>query len=285
MKPLMGKADIGYFFDCYGNYLKSEVNDNISKNDEMFWGVLRLAHPDEEYKHNEALFNGYLAAYYGIGQEVAHEVLTACMNSYLQRVDNVLDLACGHGRGMRHLVNLFPNAKFAAADINRDGVDFCTEQFGAEGIYLPDDLSEYDFLGGGPYDVVWCGSLFTHYPRENVKRWITHICNYLSDNGIFVFTVHGRKLLNEKPIAPDTKKDYYESGYGFHFDDSRLYSEGHGYSIVDPCAMLDDLKDITTVRVLSYREACWHELHDVVSVGKPSCLPFPPYELPHSINK
>ena len=51
MKPLIRKADIKYFSDCYENYLQSEINDNISPDDEMYWGVMQLAHPDEEYKY------------------------------------------------------------------------------------------------------------------------------------------------------------------------------------------------------------------------------------------
>ena len=219
MKPLMRKSDIGYFVECYNEYLKSEVDNVISENDEMFWGVLWHAHPEAEGKYTEALLDEHLTIYYGIGQDVAHEVITACMNSYLKRVDSVLDLACGHGRGTRHLVKLFPDARVFAADINRDGVDFCAERFGVEGIHLPDDLGEYDF--GHRYDVIWSGSLFTHHPRGRVKRWIAHMCDYLSDKGIFVFTTNARRAFKEKWLneSQEIRKGYCETGYGFHCHD------------------------------------------------------------------
>ena len=280
MKPLIRKANIGYFTDCYERYLESEVNNNISRNDEMFWS--NVHHVASQNKTNvDELINDHLIYYYGIGQEVAHEVTVACMNSYLRQVDNVLDLACGHGRGTRHLVNLFPNAKIFAADIDHDGVDFCVEQFGTEGIHLPDDFGYYDFEH--KYDVIWSGSLFTHHPRERVKCWIAHICNYLSDNGIFVFTIHSRKWVKEQKYlhqGHDSIKDYHDKGHFFFCHDEQHSLEGHGFSAFNPSQMMEDIKDIDNVRVLSYREACWNELQDVVSVGKPSNLLAQHYEIP-----
>ena len=278
MKPLLLKSDIGYFAKCYDDYLKSEVANVISENDPMFWGVLWDEHHEAEGKYTEALLDEYQTNYYGFGQDAAHEVVTACMNSYLKRVDSVLDLACGYGRVTRHLVELFPDAKVFAADVICDGVAFCAEQFGVEGIHLPDDIGEYDF--GHRYDVIWAGSLFTHHPRGRVKRWIAHMCNHLSDNGIFVFTTHGRRAFKKLKVEPNIEKGYLETGYGFHCPDHLDDAKGGGISVVDPAVLMADLKDIATVRVLSYRQAGWLEFQDVVSVGKPFWHHHQIYELP-----
>ena len=87
MKPLLRKADIGYFVDCYKKYLESEVNNNISKNDEMFWDNLRFLAKLQDKALNKELIDDHLNMYLGIGQEVAHEVTIAYMNSYLKQVD------------------------------------------------------------------------------------------------------------------------------------------------------------------------------------------------------
>src|SRR5436309_14349941 len=73
---------------------------------------------------------------------------------------NVLDFPSGHGRVLRTLKAAFPRARLTACDIDHDAVDFCAETFGAEPIYSDEDPRAIELPG--QYDLIWCGSLFTH---------------------------------------------------------------------------------------------------------------------------
>ena len=263
-----------YFVNRYRDYLKSEVSGVISKNDKMFWyGAMAAGAASDDAE----LYRGWINQYYFVGKNAAREIINACLGSYLSRVERVLDLACGHGRVARHLVKLFPYASISAADVDEGGVDFCAEQFGAEGIHLPDDLAEFDF--GHQYDVVWSGSLFTHFPRNTVKRWIDHICNNcLSPYGIFIYTLYNNPddLHTLYPIdGARAQREYQEDGYGFANNESNNPNDGGGLAVVQPYVALRDAGSIGSVRILSYRERAWNEHQDVVVLGKPASLPIP----------
>ena len=68
--------------------------------------------------------------------------------------------ACGHGRVMRVLRAAFPAATLIACDIDRDGVDFCAQTFGAVPVYS--DVDPANVRIEQQVDLIWVGSLFTH---------------------------------------------------------------------------------------------------------------------------
>jgi hypothetical protein len=135
-----------HFTRLYEQYLASTVDDHISPTDTM-------ANP----------------WYMAIGASAAGAVYAACLTSWVQRVDAVLDLPRGHGRVLRHLVKLFPDARFDACDLDRDGVDFCARRFGATPLHSREDLTASD--PGRRYDLIWIGSLFTHVSRVRARAW------------------------------------------------------------------------------------------------------------------
>src|ERR1700733_14940972 len=108
--------------------------------------------------------------YFSIGESAVDVVVKACMASQLTEVNRVLDMPCGHGRVLRHLVRLFPDAAFDACDLDAAGVDFCAATFGARPILSKEDLASVEFDGN--YDLIWVGSLFTHLPYEISRKWL-----------------------------------------------------------------------------------------------------------------
>ena len=46
----------------------------------------------------------------GVGASAAEAIIAALAAGRLAEVKRVLDLPCGHGRVLRHLVNMFPDA-------------------------------------------------------------------------------------------------------------------------------------------------------------------------------
>lgn len=281
------KLNINYMMVWYNGYhrRKAEVNEVISDNDAMFWNDVR----DPK---DEAMVKNCIRHYFGMGESAIDTIILGCLSSGLSQVGTVLDLACGHGRVLRHLVKLFPSARFSAADINEDGVNFCVQQFGVKGIHAPVDIDELDFEDH--YDVVWAGSLFTHFPLEKVKRTIAHVCSYLTHGGVFIFTLHGRASRKkirfgggEAASVRKAMEDYEETGYGFfrwspeeliaprHRPDiQRAFSRAlatpdYGMSISRPSAVMHEVERMQNVEILAYREGAWMGLQDVMVVGKP----------------
>src|SRR5688572_29835483 len=79
--------------------------------------------------------------YFGIGRSAVENIMMGCLASNITSVGRVLDLPCGHGRVLRHLVALFPNAEFHACDLDRDGVDWCAATFRVVPVHSREELT------------------------------------------------------------------------------------------------------------------------------------------------
>jgi len=201
-------------------------------------------------------------------------------HSHGPKITKVLDLPCGHGRVLRHLACLFKDAEIHACDLDKDGVNFCAEKFGAIPIHSEEDLIKIDF--GCQYDLIWIGSLFTHTSQTVTKKWLTHLAKFLSPQGIIVTTVHGRWAESVHKVAPYINepawkkviKQYRRKGYGYqdYFkDESHSYISGsYGISIAKPHVTIKDIEEIPDTRVYLYLERAWGDHQDVVVFGRPS---------------
>jgi len=238
---------------------------------------------DETVSESETMSDPY---YFNMGRYAVEIITLAVTASKIMehnkgpKVTKVLDLPCGHGRVMRHLVKLFKGAEFHACDLDVEGVNFCASQFGAKPIVSDEDLTKMDF--GCEYDVIWIGSLFTHTSREVTKKWMTHLTKFLSPTGIIVATLHGRwseYVHNYAPYINDEAWDeileeYQYTGYGYRDykqEESHSFISGsYGISIAKPFASIRDVEEIPNVRIFHYMERAWGDHQDVIVFGRPS---------------
>jgi len=239
---------------------------------------------DECISPKETMYNQW---YFDIGRGAIDVILAALMACKLQKVDKVLDVPCGHGRVLRHLVHLFPDAEFDACDLDTEGVEFCSSKFGSRPIYSVEELSDVNFES--EYDIIWVGSLFTHTSEDVTMKWLAHLAKFLSPNGIIIATLHGRWSVHihnrvTPYIAEDSwsiiYSDYSKRGYGYHDYEKRenheFISGSYGISLSKPHATLRILEQIPGVRIYMYMERGWTETQDVVVFGRPSYdLPWP----------
>src|SRR5712691_11392714 len=108
----------------------------------------------------DGMYTGEGAHYYKVGLSAIRCIEEAIDAANFTIVKRVLDLPCGHGRVLRFLVQRFPEAKFTASDLDRKGVDFCAQMFGAEAVHPEQDLDQFSLER--QFDLIWCGSLVTH---------------------------------------------------------------------------------------------------------------------------
>jgi 2-polyprenyl-3-methyl-5-hydroxy-6-metoxy-1,4-benzoquinol methylase len=242
-----------------------------------------LAEIDKTISANETMMDQW---YFDMGRYAVEAISLAVMASKIREnmqgsvISKVLDLPCGHGRVLRHLVHLFPEAEIHACDLDKDGVFFCESTFGARPIYSQEDLTQVDF--GCQYDVIWVGSLFTHTSRDATKRWMTHLSKFLSPQGIIVATIHGRWSQHVHKVAPYIREDRWEeilqnyssTGHGYrdyYKEESHQFISGsYGISIAKPHVTIKDVEDIPNTRIFLYLERGWGDHHDVVAIGCPS---------------
>lgn len=243
----------------YENYLKSEIDYTISDSETMW---------NQWYK--------------SVGESAAHVIYSACVTSWVHVVTSVLDVPCGHGRVLRHLVKLFPDAEFDVCDLDKEGVNFCAKQFGARPLFSKEDFLKVHF--DRQYNLIWVGSLFTHLNKENTFKWLAHLAESLTPDGIIIATFHGRYSEKkgaefgyiEKLRWKKILSDYKTSGYGYSdypVDNSHDYIEGsYGVSLSNPSAVIAEVVKIPGVRVFSYVERGWSGHQDVLVVGKPDLM-------------
>lgn len=217
--------------------------------------------------------------YWEVGESAANVILGAIGTSFLSRVDNVLDLPCGHGRVLRHLKALFPNARMTACDLDESGVDFCAKTFGADPVVSKPDLADVDFAR--QFDLIWMGSLFTHTSEQTTRRWLKHVSEFVSDTGIIVATFHGRKSIIVNETNPyisrvsweNIMKGYRETGYGYDdypAGESHTYIDSsYGVSLSKPQKIIEIAQEIAGLKVYSYTESGWADHQDVLVIGRP----------------
>lgn len=233
----------------------------------------------KEISDNETMINEW---YFEVGQSAVECVFGALATSYTHKIERILDLPCGHGRVLRHLMKAFPDAKFDACDLDTDGLDYCAKTFGAKPILSKPDLTQVDF--GAQYDLIWVGSLFTHVPEEETTKWLNHLAKFLTSRGVVVATFHGRFVLENYKNFPyigqkswdAIVRGYEERGYGYadytREENHEYIESGYGISLSRPETIMKIVSEIPGVRLYSYTERAWADHQDVLVYGRPGVL-------------
>ena len=227
------------------------------------------------------------AHYFQIGREALALVQAARTLAGGARVEAILDLPSGHGRVARWLRAAYPAAQLVVCDTQGAGVNFCIEHLGATGVPATVDGGHWGALTG-PYDIIWCGSLLSHFGRD---QWLAHLRRFaerLTPHGVLVFTTHGRLAL--------TKLQTGEKDYGLpEAEVARLcastVAEGFGYadypatpdygiSVSHPGWIRTLIARETELQVLAIHESAWDQHQDVVVCARRESTTQPKVDLP-----
>jgi SAM-dependent methyltransferase len=210
--------------------------------------------------------------YFDAGARALRHVEIALLAAGREGADHILDFACGAGRVTRYLHAAFPDASLTACDVYPEGPDFCARHFGARPLRSNHDLSQLEI--GGPYDLIWVGSLFTHVGDDDWDRLLTMFAGALDEHGVLVFTTYGRAVadllrsgettLNLQPDhVAQIVSDYDRHGFGFFADFEPEH--GHGDSLAASAWVTARLEQFPSLRLLLYSEDAWLR-QDVIAV-------------------
>jgi cyclopropane fatty-acyl-phospholipid synthase-like methyltransferase len=235
--------------------------------------MIREPDVDRVLSPDDSMFEGDEDHYRETGLSALRCVKSALTMAGRTSASRILDLPCGHGRVLRYLRAEFPEAEIVACDLERGGVDFCAEKFGAIPVYSDVDPSKVQLPG--KFDLIWCGSLFTHLAPASWIAILKLFDSVLGHGGLMVFTVHGRMSaswmdtgytfgMNER--APEMVKKFDEERFAYGgYEDQDEY--GISLSRVDWVTRL--LQDWQGLRLLSYTESGWLRHQDVAVYQRP----------------
>lgn len=200
---------IHQFCDAHG--LSRGLSTAISKNDLMFH--YSLLHEKE--------YNRTLWAYLSIGFN-GLQIVKKIANTYLsERLSSftLLDFASGHGRISRFLAHEFSPGNIWISDIKPDAVAFQCENFGVKGFVS--GPSPMAIIQNQTFDMIFCGSLFSHLPELLFNQWLDALCKWLNPGGVLGFSVHDISLLGSDP---------HGTGFYFHAaNEDLLFPEIEGH--------------------------------------------------------
>jgi cyclopropane fatty-acyl-phospholipid synthase-like methyltransferase len=212
--------------------------------------------------------------YFKVGRSALEAIRMAMLAAGREDFENILDLPCGHGRVLRALKAAFPRAKFTACDLNRAGVDFCVEQFGAAGDYSDPDPAKIALQG--PYDLIWSGSLLTHLDEGPYTEFLKVFSKLLAPGGLMVATTHGRRVAaamrdgrQNYKLAPESVPGvaaaYDATGFGYA---DYPGAGGYGISVNTPEWLIRKVCETPGLRIVVYSEKFWDNHQDVIACVK-----------------
>lgn len=233
---------------------------------------------DHARSPKDTMFTGDEAHYRGSGMSALRNVRTALAIAGRSDARRILDLPCGFGRATRYLRADFPDAEICACDLDPEAVDYCAETFGAIPSYSSTEIGQIRLPG--TFDLIWCGSLFTHLPAARWGEFFDFFDSVLDPGGLLLFTVHGRMSENflgngytfgmGDAAATTTLATLQRDGFAYwEYPPEVGFDAGYGVSFSRPGWVVEQLTTREHMRLLSYSEAGWFRHQDVVVCWKP----------------
>jgi len=227
--------------------------------------LIRKIHP------NDKMYLGNEKHYFSVMRSALKMISIGLYAANRHKVENIMDFGCGFGRVQRGLRAVFHDARIVASDINREGVDFCTENFGAEGWYQKSWPPV--FVEGVSFDLIWAGSVMTHLPAERTMVAMNGLLDLLAPGGVLVSTFHGRySIYRQKNIRKYVSDDQFkviENGYGNEgYGFAGTFDDNYGFSVCRPSWIFEVIGRRQDIRVVSFIEKGWDNHQDVVACLK-----------------
>jgi SAM-dependent methyltransferase len=224
--------------------------------------------------HDDMFSPGQEAHYLSVCISALEAISEAMLLARRDRFDVILDLPCGGGRVTRHLVKFFDDTKIFVNDLEKPKENFVTSHFGVRTVEIPADFSGHS---ARKYDLIFMGSLVTHFDEALFRRTIDYCIDALTIGGLLVVSAHGRLALGHfmQSAAGDEYKrvvidGFSSNGFGyFEYPGSReRYGINYGgsFNTMDWAARM--LQPRGDVIVLGYKEIGWANHHDVLTVER-----------------
>jgi hypothetical protein len=175
----------------------------------------------------------------------------------------LFEFASGYGCVSRHLRKMSERYELLACDIHEQAVAFLRERLGVEAVLSHSDPHAFD--AGSKFDIVFALSFFSHVPDRTFGAWIEALFSMVADNGLLIFTTHGRiphESVNRPALDP--------SGYFFApvSEQKDIPTEQYGSMIVTPFFVMERIGQCSYAALALFQEAFWWSHQDLFVVRK-----------------
>jgi predicted transcriptional regulator len=269
----MGAAGISLLPVIEDGQLVGEVTSVDVEAQRLCLATLGSAATDliDEVSSLDPMYTGSRGSYLMSGVSALQCIRSALQVANSSATTTILDLPSGFGRVLRVLKAAFPNASLTACDLDRDAVDFCSKVLDANGVYSNSDPAAISL--SGPFDLIWCGSLFTHLDEPRWRGFLEVFDRLLAPEGVVLFTTHGRhpasvlrSLGVQEAGVSQMLSDYDKAGFGYSLMPIPL-EQDYGLAIAAPEWVKDQIKQHTSLTMVDHRVRAWRPpapLQDVV---------------------
>jgi SAM-dependent methyltransferase len=220
--------------------------------------------------------------YFDTGADALRVCLNALIGGLVTPPKSILDFPSGSGRVTRHFKSFFSDADIVACDLYDLHYKFCSDTFGVTGVKSTEHFDSLNF--DRTFDLIFCGSLLTHLPEDDYKAAIRCMIRALSDNGVAVITLQGRraefihdnryKFIDQQrydlamSTVPSTGFGYVD--YSEHWMTEVWKEQSHyGVAMVRPNYAVKNIEAEGSVRILGFTEQGWDDAQDVLIIRKP----------------
>lgn len=246
----------------------------LSSNDRELLGriTLSLAPADNMFMLGFGRSDHYLK----VGLSAIRCIETSLENSnvVLGSAPSILDFPCGHGRVLRFLRARYPSSAITVSEIDVNAIGFCEATFNCHGVV---SSPHFDSLTlPGPFDLVWCGSLLTHLPEDDVKGLLSVFFRHLSPNGACIITTLGQQSVDwissgdrsyglTKAAKTRILSQFDQTGYGYA---GYRAESGYGIAVVSRDRMQRLVTETGEWHEASFIEHGWDEHQDVYALRR-----------------
>jgi len=173
------------------------------------------------------------------------------------------------GRVLRFLKSKFEDANITAAEIDHTALNFCQTEFSVNSIESNIIFGNINFTE--KFDLIWCGSLFTHINQKSAIELIQLFHDILIPGGICIFSMHGETSINwiknktktyglSEDACNELLSSYNDTGYGFANYDNQ---NGYGISVATKDYIINMANSIGIWDEPIFLECGWDNHHDV----------------------
>jgi SAM-dependent methyltransferase len=185
-----------------------------------------------------------------------------------QRRLSLLEFASGYGCVSRHIAKMTDRYDHLACDIHQQAVDFLPRC-----LKVPAILSHRDpqalYLPQA-FDVIFALSFFTHIRAWS--EWMLRLFDALADDGLLIFTTHGRVEHHDGGGPVLDEKGFWFGGTSEQKD---LPLEDYRTAIVTPFYVFEQMGQRERASLTLFQESLWWGRQDTYVIRK-APLPFGP---------